>query len=329
MALDAPVDAEARGRVVVLRALGLGDLLVAVPALRAVARAFPGHRRALAAPAWLAPLVGMLDGAVTDVTHADFRQSVGALPTRAGRADVAINLHGAGPESHRALLDSGPRRLVAYEHPAVPGSGEAAWLEDEHEMARWCRLLDDHGIPADPSDWRLDPGEPPPMPAWREAVVVHPGAASPARQWPAERWAEVARGLAASGRRVLVTGTADERPLATSVARGAGLGPGAVAAGRTGLDELAQGLAQAALLVSGDTGVAHLATALGLPSVLLFGPTPPQRWGPPPEQDGRHVVLWAGRTGDPRAPRPDPGLLEIDPGDVLAAATDAAQPATT
>jgi ADP-heptose:LPS heptosyltransferase len=70
--------------------------------------------------------------------------------------------------------------------------------------------------------------------------------------------------------------------------------------------------------VCGDTGVAHLATAFGRPSVLLFGPTPPGEWGPPPERT-RHRVLWAGEVGDPLAPGPTPGLLAIGVEDVVAA----------
>lgn len=314
--------ADDRERVVMLRALGLGDFLVAVPALRAIARAYPGHRRVLVAPAWLAPLIGMLRGAVTDVSHADFRDSVGSLPARASGAAVAINLHGSGPESHRALLESAPGSLVSYGHREVPESGPGQWREDDHEMRRWCRLLDAHGIPADPGDWRLDCGDVPRMPAWKDAVVVHPGAASPARRWPPERWAEVVASLAGSGRRVLLTGTASERAMASQVAAAAGLDPRCVTAGRTRLGELAHGLCQARLLISGDTGVAHLATAVGLPSVALFGPTPPQRWGPPPDQDGRHIVLWAGRAGDPRAAEPDPGLLEIAPQTVIDAISE-------
>jgi ADP-heptose:LPS heptosyltransferase len=54
-----------------------------------------------------------------------------------------------------------------------------------------------------------------------------------------------------------------------------------------------------------DTGVAHLATAFGTPSVVLFGPTPPARWGPPPERT-RHRVLWSGGRGDANGDRPIP-----------------------
>jgi ADP-heptose:LPS heptosyltransferase len=71
-------------------------------------------------------------------------------------------------------------------------------------------------------------------------------------------------------------------------------------------------------VVCGDTGVAHLATAYRVPSVVLFGPTPPQEWGPPPDRPW-HTVLWAGGRGDPHAAEPDPGLLAIEVADVLAA----------
>ena len=84
------------------------------------------------------------------------------------------------------------------------------------------------------------------------------------------------------------------------------------------MSELAAAIAVAGRVVCGDTGVAHLATALGTPSVVLFGPTSPSRWGPPRDRP-IHRVLWAGRTGDPHASRPDPGLLAIGEDEVLQA----------
>lgn len=148
--------------------------------------------------------------------------------------------------------------------------------------------------------------------------MIHPGAASAARRWPAERFAAVARSEAAAGRRVLVTGGPDEERLACGVAALAGLEPGASLAGKTSLLQLAEVVASASRVVCGDTGVAHLATALRTPSVLLFGPTSPRAWGPPPDRP-QHVVLWMGRTGDPHGDRPDPGLLETSVEEVLAA----------
>ena len=70
-------------------------------------------------------------------------------------------------------------------------------------------------------------------------------------------------------------------------------------AGRTDLGRLAALVAYARLVVSGDTGVAHLATGYRTPSVVLFGPVPPARWGPPPGRP-RHRALWAGGQGSPR-----------------------------
>jgi ADP-heptose:LPS heptosyltransferase len=102
-----------------------------------------------------------------------------------------------------------------------------------------------------------------------------------------------------------------------NVAREAGLDPGAVLAGRTTLRQLTALVAGATLVVCGDTGIAHLATALGTPSVILFGPTSPLQWGPP--EGRRHRALWKGTTGDPHATEPDAGLLGIGVGEVLEA----------
>jgi ADP-heptose:LPS heptosyltransferase len=300
-----------RPLLVVLRALGLGDLLTAVPALRALARAYPGHRRVLVAPAALAGLA-LRSGAVDELAPAG---PLEPLPADLHGAEVAVNLHGRGPESTRLLLAARPRRLLAFAHPGVPASlAGPAWLAGEHEVRRWCRLLAAWGVTADPSDLDL------PRAGARDegTTLVHPGAASPARRWPPERFAAVAAAEAGAGRRVRVTGGPEEVGLAVRVARAAGLPATAVRAGRTNLVELADLVAQAGAVVCGDTGVAHLATAMGTPSVVLFGPTPPAEWGLPPDR-GWHRALWAGGRGDPHGTTPDPGLLRLEVGQVLAA----------
>lgn len=296
------------------RALGLGDLLTGVPALRALARAFPGHRRVLCAPAALAPLVALID-AVDALSDTDpLAPPADAL----GRPAVAVNLHGRGPQSHGALAASAPDRLIAF-GCAPAGHAGPRWSDLEHETARWCRLLEEEGIPADAGDLDLPaPASIHPGPNVPGATVIHPGAASASRRWPVERWAQIAGREAARGRHVIVTGSPGERGIASGVAERAGLGAGSVLAGRTDLGELAAVVAGAGRVICGDTGVGHLATAFGTPSLLLFGPTAPELWGPPADRE-QHVVLWKGRRGDPHADTPDPGLLAIGVEEVDAA----------
>jgi ADP-heptose:LPS heptosyltransferase len=307
--------ADSRPLLVALRPLGLGDLLTAVPALRALARAFPEHERVLAAPAQLAPLA-IASGAVDRVVDT---RALEDLPAELHGADIAVDLHGKGPESHRVLLAAKPRRLIAFRNEEVPESrGMPAWRPDEHEVVRWCRLLGEQGIPAPPDDLYLD-CIPAAVPACAVgATVIHPGAASGARRWPLERFAAVARSETEAGRRIVITGSAAEVPLAEEVARLAEQPVEVVAAGRTDLPQLAAIVSAAARVVSGDTGVAHLAVALGTPSVTVFGPTSPALWGPP-AGNPCHCVLWAGHTGDPHASAPEHGLLAIRAEDVVSA----------
>ncbi|MEV7623928.1 glycosyltransferase family 9 protein [Actinoplanes sp. NPDC089786] len=293
--------------ILALRALGVGDLATGVPALRGLRRAFPDEPLALAAPAWLTPLIDLIGG-VTRVVPVNGLDQPVDWPVR---PRIAVNLHGRGPESHRLLRTAAPGELWAFE-----ADGGPQWNDEEHEVARWCRLLRHHGVPADPSDLGLATPEAE-VPAG--VTIIHPGAKSPSRRWPVGRYAAVARHFAADGHRVLVTGSAAERGLALRVASLAGLGAAAVPA--TGLAELAALVARARLVVSGDTGVAHLASAYRTPSVTLFGPMSPARWGPP--QRPWHRPIWHGTRSEPGdAPGPEvhPALLAIEVGEVLAAA---------
>ena len=173
------------GRVVVLRALGLGDLLTAVPALRGLRRAFPDARLTLAAPAWLAPVVPLLN-AVDELV--DTAPLAPLDPVLHG-ADLAVNLHGRGPESTALLRATAPQRLVAW---------GPTWREDEHEVHRWCRLLAEHGIASDPATstsqrrpgprrtparWSCTPAPPPPPAGGRWSAGPRSPGSCPAGSW--------------------------------------------------------------------------------------------------------------------------------------------------
>jgi ADP-heptose:LPS heptosyltransferase len=306
-----------RPTVLMVRALGLGDFLTGVPAYRALRTAYPGHEIVLAAPSQFASLAA-LTGAVDRVLPVAELQPV---PWCGPPPAVAADLHGNGPASHDLVRAVGAPVTMMYASPADPGVDGPWWSEEEHEVTRWCRLLTWWGIAADPSALLLSrPGEPPRVHA---AAVVHPGAASGSRRWPAERFAAVARALAAWGLPVLISGNAAERVLAEQVAQAAGLSPESVLAGQTGLGDLAATVAAASVVISNDTGVAHLAVAYGTPSVTLFGPVSPALWGPP-RGSSRHQVLWkgsGGRPGDAHGSQPDPRLLRIEVGEVLEAAS--------
>jgi ADP-heptose:LPS heptosyltransferase len=230
--------------------------------------------------------------------------------------DLAVNLHGAGPESIRDLIATGAHGLLTHRHPQYPSIAGPEWREEMHEVVRWTRLLALAGIPADPTLLRL--ARPTQAPVVTDAVIVHPGASAKARCWPVGRYAEVARGLASRGHPVVITGSAKERTRCLAVARSAGLDPDCVLAGTFDLAGLAAVVAAARLVVSGDTGIAHLASAYHTPSVILFGPTSPEQWGPPAE--GPFTVIWRGVTGDPHGRWVHPALLEIGSEEVLAAA---------
>ncbi len=314
--MTAPVSAPGEVReltgadLLVLRALGLGDLLAGVPALRGLRRAFPQRRLLLAAPAGIG---GFLQrrGVVDEVLV-----TAGLEPLAAkGSGHLAVDLHGNGPASREPLAATGPEALLGFRTDGYDGPG---WVRNEHEVARWCRLVAAWGAGCGPEDLRLRPLPPAPVSG---PVVVHPGAAFAARRWPVQRWAAVVGELTAAGHEVHVTGTADEAVLGAALAAA-----GAVdRCGALDLDGLADLVGSARLVLSGDTGTAHVATALGVPSVLLFGPTPPHWWGPAIDAD-RHAVLWHGDpaatdyVGDPHGADVDPTLARITVAEVLDAA---------
>jgi lipopolysaccharide heptosyltransferase I len=131
------------------------------------------------------------------------------------------------------------------------------------------------------------------------------GASTPEKAWPAERWAEMARLLAADGARVVLLGAKGEAEAAAAVEKQAG---GAVAANLVGDTarprELAAVLARCDVVVGGDSGPTHLAVALGVPVVGLYGVTDPARtgprWGPAPAA----VLDYAEADAPPESRRP-------------------------
>ncbi|MFI9503227.1 glycosyltransferase family 9 protein [Nocardia sp. NPDC052566] len=297
--------------VLVLQARGLGDLLTAVPALRALRRARPHDHIVLAAPHRLKPIVDLIASVDAMVPTAD----ASTLRWDGARPALAVNLHGPATDGIIALTKTEPERILTYRNGIFPDLAGPEWPADMHNVDRWCHLLESDGITADRRNLGLVP--PVATTSHRDCVVVHIGASAAARRWPPDRFAAVVRHLLVLGREVVLTGDEYEREIALTIAARAGLPVSRVLAGEQNLIELAATIAEGALVICGDTGVAHLATAFGTRTVQLFGPTPPRWGGPPPHLLNRHAVLWAGQVGDPDADAPDPGLLRIGVTEVI------------
>ena len=147
-------------------------------------------------------------------------------------------------------------------------------------------------------------------------VLINPGAGWGAKEWPPERYGEVARALAKEGARVLVNYGPGEEQLAKDVQDSS---DGAAEPTTCSIAELIALTRRARLLIGGDTGPLHLAAALGVPLVAIFGPTDPARNGPY-SQSSIGLRSPASRTSLSHTREPDPGLPKITPDEVLAAA---------
>ncbi|PWJ03823.1 glycosyl transferase [Streptomyces sp. NWU49] len=295
-------------KALVTRLDNFGDVLLAGPAVRAVAaraetvtllcgpqgapaaRLLPGVDEVLV---WDAPWAGFQPPEVR-------REEIDALvaAVAAVEADTALILTSfhQSPLPTALLLRLAGVRFLAADSEDYPGSlldVRHHRAPHAHEVEAALDLAEAAGFPRT-DDGRLRVLPPPPAggltgpPGY---VVVHPGASVPARAWSPERCAQAVRALAAAGHRVVVTGGAGERELTAYVAGDRGLDLG----GRTDAAELAGVLAGAACAVTGNTGPAHLAAAVGTPVVSLFAPVvPAERWRP----YGVPYVL----LGDQRAP---------------------------
>ena len=196
--------------------------------------------------------------------------------------------------------------MLAYSRQETDGSNHAyvRWPDQGHEVRRCLALA--HQLGADIADESIDfpvmPGdvaelERTGLPAAlqrRDYVCLHAGARSVERRWPAACFAQAADHLAALGYAVVLTGSGDEWPLAEQV-RQQMRHPAWNAASPCSLGALAALLRNARLLICNDTGVSHLAVALGIPSVVVFTASDPGRWAPLDQQRHCSIVDLQGR----------------------------------
>jgi lipopolysaccharide heptosyltransferase II len=293
--------------VLCVRLDSLGDVLMCTPAMRAIKQSAPGcELTLLTSPsgAAAAPYIPELDGvlaypapwvkgsaAPTDAGHAAM---VGALAERHFDAAVIFTSYSqsALPAALLCFQAGIPARLAhCRENPYQLLSN---WVADpepvqqvRHEVQRQLDLVASVGLrascsrlsfsvpDADRAGLRtrlarlgIGPGQP--------FVLLHPGASAASRRYPAPLWAEVVKGLAQHcGWPMVLTGEASEVALADAIVQASGVAVHTLA-GQLGLGQLGAAIALASVVVSNNTGPAHMAAAIGTPLVDLYALTNPQ-----------------------------------------------------
>jgi ADP-heptose:LPS heptosyltransferase len=304
------IDARTITSVAVLRALKIGDLFCAIPALRAIRGALPQARIVLIGLPWARGFVQRFSHLVDG-----FREFPGwpGLPEIAPRIDrvpdflhgiqqeqfdLAIQLHGSGAIVNQFIALLGARATAGFQ----PARSEwpksdlfIPWPEQGLEIRRLLTLTDHLDFPAagEHLEFPLNEAD---LAAGRELLdpdageyaCIHPGASAAERRWPVERFAVVAQALAARGLRIVLTGAAEAQSLTRSVAA-ALAAPAIDLAGKTDLGATAAIVSGARLIVCNDTGVSHIAAAVGTPSVVISTGCNPSRWAP--LDTARHWVL--------------------------------------
>lgn len=288
------VDRLRGGRLLIVRLGSLGDLVHTLPAVAAIHRARPGleidwlvdaaHREFLD----LVPVVSHVE-ALADRTASAWLAARRVLRARA--YDVAIDFQGLLKSAALARL-SGARRVMGFDRAALRERAASPFYTERidvgdggHVIGKNLRLAAAFGAAIDgPLEFPIGAVESAAARAVASAVggpyaLVNPGAAWPNKRWPPDRFGAVARHLASRhGLAAVVLWGPGERELADEVVRtseGA-----ATTAPETRLPDLVALARGARCMISGDTGPVHIAAAVGVPVVALFGPTNPARNGP-------------------------------------------------
>ncbi len=291
-------------RIAVFRTLQLGDLIQAVPALRSLRAGFPHAEITLIGLPWASSFVERFSCYVDRFVEFPGFPGIAEREVLAERTarfieeqrsyayDLAIQMHGSGRTSNRVVLALGARMTAGYFESRDKGglTFSAPYPDDQPEVYRnlgLARLLecpaDDPTLefPLDESDYAEAAALLPRVQGvMRPLIGIHAGARPPSRRWPAPYFASLADELVQLwNAQIMLTGNTDELPIVRSVEKQMMARPINLA-GKTSLGGLAAIIDSLDLFISNDTGPAHIANALGTPSITIFGPADYQRWAP-------------------------------------------------
>jgi ADP-heptose:LPS heptosyltransferase len=286
-----------------IRPGGIGDAILLAPAIRSLKKIYPSIHITVLAEQRNAGVFSLIPGVDRLLCYDRPRELLQAL--RRGY-DAVIDTE----QWHRlsavvARIASAPvkigfatnERRRMFTHP-VP------YAQDDYEADSFARLLEPLGT----EEGAVEMNEP--FLVLSDAVcskaaglleslhdqpfvAVFPGASIPERRWGADRFRRVAELLSAFGIRVVIVGGKEDRRQGGVIVEG---GPGLNLAGLTSLAETAAVIQGSSLLLSGDSGILHIAVGLGKATVSLFGPGRAKKWAP---KGDRHIVINKGLPCSP------------------------------
>lgn len=289
-------------KIAVLRALQLGDMLCAIPAIKAIRHAYPQAEITLIGLPWAKSLTerfcSYFDGFIRfagypglpeqEFKPADFITFLGEVQDQ--KFDLAIQMQGNGSVINPMVELFGARYTAGYskEGHYAPDNGLFMPYPDfGHEIDRHIQLMEFLGIQSQGSDLEyplttadyntldeLNLGIEP-----KKYVCIHPGSRGTWRQWPVKYFAALADYCIEQGYKAVITGTKDEAAIIDAVIAHMRYKP-INTAGKTSMGAVGALIQNAAMLISNCTGVSHIASAFKTPSIVISMDGEPQRWGP-------------------------------------------------
>lgn len=279
--------------ILVIRPGGIGDAVLLVPALQALKEKYPEAR--------ITVLAEKRNSAVFKLCPYVDRTLLYDRPSNLFEAvrgvyDVTIDSEQWHRLSAVIARMTGAAVIIGYatNERSRLFSHPVRYSHDDYEAVSFFNVLEPLGIHGRGMPERfLDPPEESAAVAAHlladlgsvPFVTIFPGASIPERRWGADRFHQVARWLSAFSLRLVVVGGKDDHQQGEAIIAG---GSGLNLAGRTSLAETAAVIDRSALLVSGDSGVLHIAVGLGKPTVSLFGSGRSEKWAP---RGDRHIVI--------------------------------------
>jgi len=286
--------------VLIVKLRSIGDTVLTTPSLYALKRFLPQARVDILLEDWVAPVLEgftCVDNIITLKRGSASSRARVARQLRSPRYDVAYNLHG-GTTATLLTRASGAKRRVGYAayqysrlYTHLAPSSLLLWKRDTcHSVEQQLALLGWTGVPVTdrpPTQLTVTDHAATSVSArLRQAglgeqtpfAVIHPAAAFATKQWATEKFARVAEHLAGRGLAVVVTTAPAEALIAAELKNGSSAP--IVAFTDLSLPEVTALTARARLFVGNDSGIAHIAAAVGLPVVVIFGSSNIGHWGP-------------------------------------------------